>query len=404
MVSVDVTTPEQLVFSLEDLHRGWEVQLLLIAMGEVAVEPLAQFLLGPPSLHPQPRVLAAEALSAIGGLRATQALISALLAGDLATLSDVLRLSEEAVRNCIARELGRLGDPRAIEPLLEALRRFHLVEAGSALAGFGETRAFPLLIECLEDAFIRDRTATAIEAFGLDAVAPLIESLGRRRLRDGEELRPSLERRAESARLLGELGDPRAEAPLAACLTEETPEVRVAAAIALSRLAPDTRGAEVLAALVEGLGSRDAAVADGCAEGLVSIGPAAIPAIVTALKREAAEAGGVTPGPAARRSARILARLATPGVTALVALARDRDPVVRGLAVANLRRGYSAVVERSLLEARRDPDPRVRRTAEAVLANGSRAERARRGAGALSALCGTIRRRLDAVVRRFGHA
>jgi hypothetical protein len=47
----------------------------LIAYGQAAVDPLAAYLLGPPTAHPQPRMLAAEVLGAIGGARAAQALV-----------------------------------------------------------------------------------------------------------------------------------------------------------------------------------------------------------------------------------------------------------------------------------------------------------------------------------------
>lgn len=49
-------TPEEVVRGLDDLQRGPEIQGLLIAMGPAAVEALTRFLLGPPSLHAQPRM------------------------------------------------------------------------------------------------------------------------------------------------------------------------------------------------------------------------------------------------------------------------------------------------------------------------------------------------------------
>jgi HEAT repeat protein len=390
-------TAEELVPGLEDLQRGPQVQLLLIAMGEAAVEPLARFLLGPPSLHAEPRGLAAEALGAIGGARATRALLDALLVGDLATLPHVLRLSEEAVRNRVARELSRLGDPRAVEPLLEALRRFHLIEAGRALARFGEVRGVPYLIDCLEDSFIRERAAAALLEFGPAAVGPLIESLGRRRAREEQEVRPSLDRRVESARLLGEIKDPRAEPQLVACLTEEAPEVRVAAAVGLYRLAPGARASEVVPALVEGLRSRDPIVADECVEALASIGTAALPAVAEALTLEAkmAEAEGERPpGSALRCMARTLGRMGEPGVAALVSLARHPNPLARGLAVGNLGKAHFALAMPTLLRALRDSDARVRNTAAAFFEDMKERE----------GLWGTIRRWLGGVLARIGHA
>jgi HEAT repeat protein len=373
-------------------------------MGGAAVEPLARFLLGPPSLHAQPRTLAAEALGLIGGTRAVDALIAALLAGDIADLPHVLRLSEEAVRNCVARELGRLGDPRAIEPLLEALRRFHLVEAGAALGRFGEVRAVPSLIDCLEDSFIRERAATVLLEFGPDALGPLIESVGRRRARDGDELRPSRERRAACTRLLGELRNPDAEAPLVACLTDEAQEVRVAAGLALSRLAPGARDLEVIPALVEGLRGRDPLVSDECVEALGSVGPAAVPAVVEALTVEAARLQAQSephPSAALRSTARALGQMGAPGGEALLFLVGHPSPLVRGLAVANLGKSPVAGARVALRRALRDPDLRVRLTAVAFLEDVREGDWGGRVRRVLAALLGRVRRRLSGVL---GHA
>jgi HEAT repeat protein len=249
-------TPEQLVQALEDLQRGPEAQVRLVILGESAVAPLARFLLGPPGLHAQPRMLAAEALGLIGGARAAEALAAALVAGDLASLDPVVRLSEEAVREVMARELGQLGAPAAVEPLVEALQRFRLVEAGLALARLREPRAVPLLVECLEDPFRRERAGAALVEFGPVGVDALIESLRERRMFDGDEVRPSLERRAESARLLGELGDPRAEPALRESLTDGARDVRVAAAVALARLGRDGKPSRSCPRCSRGLGRK----------------------------------------------------------------------------------------------------------------------------------------------------
>ncbi len=383
-------TAEELVGGLEDLSRGEEAQWRLVALGPAAVEPLRRFLLGPPGLHPRPRMLAAEALGLIGGKDATAALIAVLGQGDLRALPLPLRLSEEAVRNRSARELARLGDPAAVEPLLEAFRRFQLAEAGAALARFREPRALPYLVDALEDAFNRQPVADAIAKFGADAVPLLVQSLGRRRVRDGFELRPSAERRAESARLLGELADSRAEAALATCLADEARLVRTHAALGLLGLRPRGRRGELVRPLVEGLGDADPGVAEACGEGLIGIGEAAVPAVVAALSAQAdtADLRGMPPAPLCR-AARVLAGVGDAGVAALTRLARDSRPLVRWLAVATLARADSPLAESALRAARHDRDRRVRRTARVL----SRLSAPRSGA-CLSALCGTLRRRL----------
>ncbi len=111
-------SPAALVRGLHDLQRGRAVQLRL-ALGWDAVDPLGEFLLGPPAPHPQPRMLAAEALGAIGGSRAARILATTLTAIDLASLPPSYRLSGDAVRNRAARELGR--DTRAVASLVECL-------------------------------------------------------------------------------------------------------------------------------------------------------------------------------------------------------------------------------------------------------------------------------------------
>ncbi len=362
-------TSKELVRGLDDLKRGPEIQGLLIAMGPAAIEALTRFLLGPPSLHAQPRMLAAEALGAIGGPRAVAALVAALHHADLAALPLGIRLSEEAVLSCVARELGRLGDRSATPPLLQALRRFHLVEAGRALLGFGDTRAVPFLVECLDDAFIRERAADVLRQFREAAVDALIGGLQRREPSEDAEARWNVERRAACGRLLGEIGNHRAEPALRASLTAEAGEVRVAASLALARLEREA-APEVVAALVEGLASDDPSVVADCGEALTWLGPSAVPAVVAALTSEASRVearGELTPGRPLRAMARTLGQMREPGARALSWLARHRSPLVRGLAVAHIHSTSPLLVKRVVWAALTDPDMRVRNTAAARL-------------------------------------
>jgi HEAT repeat protein len=280
-----------LVHGLDDLRRGPEIQLLLIAMSQDVVEPLGEFLLGPPALHPQPRVLAAETLGAIGGPAATRILISALGAGDLASLSPVYRFSEETVRNRVAQELGRLDD----------------------------------------------------------------------------ETPRSVARRAACARLLGEITDSRAEAPLLACLVEHQSSVSVAAAVALARLRGERAGPEVVLRLIEGLHAQDVSVVDECSDALVSIGAEAVPLLGAAFRREAGREetrGKRMPGPAVRAMAHALGQMDEEALSALVDHPRS---FVRALALANLGHTDPEWAAPIITRALRDADRRVRRTAVARL-------------------------------------
>jgi HEAT repeat protein len=365
---------ERLAAGLEDLKRGPEAQLRLIACGPAAIAPLARFLAGPPGLHPQPRMLAAQALGAIGGPEAVQALGAALVADTLDQVSPAVRLSEEAVRATIASELGALGDRSAIGPLLVALRRWHLVAAGEALLGFGESRAIPSLVEALRDPFSSERASRVLVGFGDRAVPALVAVLAGGERVDGRETPPSVEQRRHAARLLGTIGDPRSRPALTAALGDETPEVRTAAAIALSADPSAADPPAVVPVLVEAVGAPDWFAREDASEALLRVGPAAVDPLVRRLVDGAAT--GV-PLAALHAVARTLARLGSSGAAALAALARHEHPIVRGLALAHVPAAQPA--GRALLErARHDPEPRVRRTAEARLR--SREERRRHGA------------------------
>ena len=109
---------KDLAARLDDLSRNREALSLLVLQGERAVPFLAEVLLGLPSSIPDARCLAAEGLGAIGGEGAVSALIRVLTLHDIRNLDPILRLAEEAVRNRAAEELGKIGDRRAVEPLL----------------------------------------------------------------------------------------------------------------------------------------------------------------------------------------------------------------------------------------------------------------------------------------------
>lgn len=360
-------SPADLVRGLDDLQRGVDFQLRLICLGEAAVGPLGEFLLDPPSLHPHPRMLAAEALGVIGGGAATEALVTALEAGNLASLPLVYRLSEEAVRNQVARELGRIGDRVAVKPLVRALARFHLIEAGAALLVFGEARAIPLLVECLDDDFLRERAAFLLFEFGRDAVAALIAGLERRAESDPPR---SVERRATCARVLGYIADASAEPPLRAHLGDGRPRVRIACAVALTHVCGRGAGDAAVARLIEGLEAEDAGLIDDCSEALVEVGTVAVPSILEALTVAAERderQGERMPGPGPRAMARTLGQIDSEDVNALATLLEHPCCFLRALAVAHLGRtdpeGAASLVSRAL----RDRDRRVRRTAAARL-------------------------------------
>jgi len=191
------------------------------------------------------RAGAAERLGKLGDARAVEPLIGAL---DDATW---------AVRRKAAEALGKLGDARAVEPLIRCVKEGDADTrdtAIEALVKLGKPAVEPL-IACLkdEDPFVRQRAAhtlaklgwspandaqraavlwakgdwDALVKMGKPAVEPLLELL--------EHADPQL--RSDAGLALGQLGDPRAVGPLVSRLRDDFVEcLRVYAAEALVKL------------------------------------------------------------------------------------------------------------------------------------------------------------------------
>jgi HEAT repeat protein len=132
--------------------------------------------------------------------------------------------------------LGRLGDPRAVEPLIVVLKwesPHARQEAAKALARIGDQRAIGPLINSfrVESGDTEDITAwldaaEALTRIGEPALGPLVAALA-----DEHWLV-----RASSAIALGQLGDLRAVVPLVATLSDTELQVRLDATEALSKL------------------------------------------------------------------------------------------------------------------------------------------------------------------------
>ncbi len=218
-------------------HPVWcyKIQLELISLGDAAVNPIISFLLSGPTNEHEPRCLAAETLAIIGGEDAIGGLVTALLK-PLDVSDPVKALTEEAVKDCICHALQKLGDRKAVEPLLIALEKYHLVGAAEALAEFGEQRAIPILAELLEDSFKRTRIYEALLKFGKDAVEELVKTTELKKLREDVEILPSIERRAEAIKLLGIIGDKNVIPWLLSLLDDEQELVKFEVAFSLLNL------------------------------------------------------------------------------------------------------------------------------------------------------------------------
>lgn len=191
----------------------------LIAAGEAAIDPLIALLAGYESWEayaaaPQPFNAAEAALIAIG-TPAVLPLIAALQSGRWG--------AEMGAIYC----LGELGDPRAIQPLIERLDadRDRLAAIGRALA-----------------------------AFGAQALRPLIYALA-------HDTDPA---RRDAAHLLGRYRDPLAASALIAALADQDAGVRAAAAGALAAHA-DARAVEPL---IDALADEDPAVRENAVRAL----------------------------------------------------------------------------------------------------------------------------------------
>jgi len=244
------------------------------------------------------RAFAAELLGRVGNAQAVPALLETVAA---------TRTEDADVREIALRALARIGDPRAVGPLVDALRHSEVwlvpriadiltrhgdlsvdpmiafledparhparAWAASILGEVGAARAFPVLVRALNDLDdeVRAKSASALGRIGdTRAVGYLLDHL----LSD-----PAPFVRARIARALGQfdepevvdrlvraLGDPawwvrmrsvealeqvgaKAEGPLLLALDDTDPEIRIRAAVALERLGVPTR---LIAAIAEG--------------------------------------------------------------------------------------------------------------------------------------------------------
>lgn len=142
----------------------------------------------------------------------THDLLDALQAmGTLAVeaLIEALNDRERTVRQFAAQLLGRIGDPRALEPLGMALYDLHFQvgeAAAQALARFGDA-GLPFLVEALKhpEASIRQQVIKALAEIGNTDVFPLLAEM----IYD-----PDRNVQKQAIQALGQLGDPRARSML----------------------------------------------------------------------------------------------------------------------------------------------------------------------------------------------
>jgi HEAT repeat protein len=240
------------------------------------------------------RADAAGALGDIGDVRAVEPLIAALKHG------------EREVRQAITEALGKIGNPQAVEPLIATLKdkEWKVRKASaSALGKIGDQRAVEPLIIILKNKLENEdvlKTAAAVlgKIGDYRAVEPLIAVLK-------GEVRGDRQAIAEA---LGEIGDTRAVEPLIATLKDEGWPVRECAAKVLDKLGwkPDqgvngvwyliakkdwekasALGTVAVEALITALEDEDGAVGNSAAKALGKIAdPRAVEPLISKLKDE----------------------------------------------------------------------------------------------------------------------
>jgi len=175
--------------------------------------------------------------------------------------------------------LGKIGDPRAVEPLIVTLQDLQDEElwvrqyTARALGKIGDPRAVEPLIVALgdEDSNVGIDAANALGEIGVSAVAHLIVALGNgdRRVRSG------------AANALGEIGDPRAVEPLIAAMEDEDLWVRQRAVVSLGSISDE----KAVKPLTIALQDEDSNLRGWAAESLGKIGdPRAVEPLIAAME------------------------------------------------------------------------------------------------------------------------
>ncbi len=224
----------ELVAQLNDLSVNDRIFLQILPFGQNAVPALVELLLSKPSVHPQPRCLAAEALGILGGPAAVQGLIEVLSHHPLEQLDPVVAMAEKAVRNRACSELARLKSHGAVLPMMRALRENCLEGAAQALTELRVRSVIPLLIQCLEDDIARGPASKCLVRFFPDSIPALQGSAVERNTIAGVETSRSVARRAEAVRLLG-MSPMQVSHDLLFCLlSDDAGPVQLNAALALS--------------------------------------------------------------------------------------------------------------------------------------------------------------------------
>jgi HEAT repeat protein len=297
----------------------------LVKIGTLAVEPLIAVL---KDGDKNARQVAAAVLGRIGDARAVEPLIVAL--------------EDVNVCSAAARALAQIGDVRAVEPLITVLKGGRRIDARQAAAEALDSLGWnPDYGEDGTWYWIAKRDWGKCVAIGTAAVEPLITAL---------KHRDSTVREA-AAEALGRIGDARAVEPLIATLNDYNANLRRVAVQALENLG-DKRAVEPLIAVLKDEG-RD--VRQKAAEALERF----------AWQPDMSETGAVYW--IAKREWDKCVELGAPAVGPLIAALRDRDSTVREASVEALVKLGTPAVESLRTATLPSSDWAVRRAAASAL-------------------------------------
>ena len=364
----------------------------VFALGNIrdprAVEPLIRKLRDPDNVV---REYAAAALDHLGDKQAVPYLREALkneqgsifnMATSLFNLGDeeVIELLIDKLKDPHSQNrlyavyvLGKIRDPREIEPLIEVLADDNVQWlAAKALINLGEL-AVPALIRTLKrkDRDIRLYSIYALGEIGdREATLPVMEQIidPDQTIReytadalialDDREVLPHLLDYLEKGdftiqsmvlRVLGHLGDESIAREVYPLLENEHPEVRTNGAYALGEL----KNPQATPYLVNLLGDEDSLVSRSAANALIKIGPATVPTLLAELPRRK--------GSTETWIIYILGKLkASEAMDALVGKLGSPDTFVRRYATAALTEIGDPGAEEHLVTMLSDNDPHVR--------------------------------------------
>lgn len=306
------------------------------------------------------RVRAAERLARLGDTKAVGPLIEALTGA-----------KEIQVRVKAAEALGALRDRRAVESLVNTSHAPEPEVRAAAVTALGliadHTAAEALFLAARDnEATVREAAVRSLSALGIsvEKVSPDLSSSNWQvraaavttlaRLGDRSAvpmiifaLRDSDSRvRSEAARTLGALGDPRATDALTGALSDQSADVRIEVTFALGRI-KDSRAVGPLTSL---LSDRDPRVSLAAAESLARLhDPRATRVLIDSLSSADWRVRS--------RATQVLARVAGEGsldqaIGPLAAALADKDPVVRYYAAEALA-GIGAKAVPALIEGLR---------------------------------------------------